>query len=263
MKKSKGRYQTRAILTPIRTTILKNFLGVFLVAFIAMFSTLLDTKATFAAPIKIAIVGDSTVADYPAADLHRGWGQIFPSFIYAKSVSLKNFAVNGRSTKTFKSEGRWEKVLDYAPDFVFIQFGHNDSHAKGQAESTNAETDYGDNLREYVDSSLAHHAIPILVTPMHRGLWEKDGKSLTSELLPYAEAMRRVAAEKEVTLIDLYALSGRTFETMGHDSLESVFVDPAADHTHFNEKGARLLARLVAMEATRLVPALNAYLVVS
>src|SRR3954469_12669155 len=62
-------------------------------------------------PVRIAIVGDSTVADYKLDDPHRGWGQLFPEFIDTGHVSVQNFAVNGRSTKTFKSEGRWESVL--------------------------------------------------------------------------------------------------------------------------------------------------------
>jgi len=213
--------------------------------------------------IRIAIVGDSTVADYKLDDPHRGWGQLFPEFIDARRVSIQNFAVNGRSTKTFKSEGRWERVLAFKPDYIFIQFGHNDSHAKDRPESTDAETDYSRYLREYVESASAQGATPILVTPMHRGTWEKDGRHLTQELLPYADAMGRVAKEKRVTLIDLFSLSAKTFEQLGSEQLKTLFAFPDTDKTHFNEKGARLLAALVARETARRVPTLKTYLKVT
>lgn len=204
--------------------------------------------------VRIAIIGDSTVADYKLGDPQRGWGQLFTEFVDPNRATIKNFAVNGRSTKTFKLEGRWEPVLDFKPDYIFIQFGHNDSHAKGRPESTDAQTDYTTYLEDYVTSARAHGAIPILVTPMHRGTWEKDGHHLTQELLPYAAAMRRVAQEKRAPLVDLYALSENAFEKLGPDELNTLFAVPTADHTHFNEKGARVLASLVAEAAGRAIP---------
>ena len=210
--------------------------------------------------VRIAIVGDSTVADYKPDDPHRGWAQLFPEVVVAGRVVVHNFAVNGRSTKTFKSEGRWEPVLEFEPNYIFIQFGHNDSHAKGRPEATDAATDYSDYLREYVESARAQGATPILVTPMHRGTWDKDGRHLTQELLPYAEAVRRVAREKRVPLVDLYALSERAFERLGAEQLKTLFAFPETDRTHFNERGARLLAGLVAAETARRVHALKKYL---
>ena len=210
--------------------------------------------------LRIAIVGDSTVADYALDDPQRGWGQLFPELVDQKRVTIKNSAVNGRSTKTFKLEGRWEPVLDFKPDYIFIQFGHNDSHAKGRPESTDPQTDYATHLEDYVTSARAHGATPILVTPMHRGTWDKDGRHLTQELLPYADAMRRVAKEKRAPLIDLYILSENAFEKLGAEELNNLFAVPATDHTHFNERGARLLASLVAKDAVILVPALKKYL---
>ncbi|MDR3710656.1 MAG: rhamnogalacturonan acetylesterase [Capsulimonadaceae bacterium] len=213
-----------------------------------------------AAPVRVAIAGDSTVCDYPLTDPHRGWGQLLPLFVDTKRVAIENFAAGGRSTKTFMSEGRWDKLLASKPNFVFIQFGHNDSHAKSQPEATDADGDYSAYLREYVDSARAIGAAPILVTPMHRGLWDKEGTHLTTELLPYAAAMRRVAEEKNVPLVDLYATSGVAFEKLGKDGLDTLFAFPAQDRTHFNKQGARLLAGLVVEETERVVPALKSYL---
>src|SRR5262249_27214763 len=139
------------------------------------------------AVVRIALVGDSTVADYKLEDPQRGWGQLFPEFVDAKRATIKNFAVNGRSTKTFKLEGRWEPIFDFQPNYIFIQFGHNDSHPKERPEATDAATDYTTYLEDYVTSGRAHGAEVILVTPMHRGNWAADGKHLTQELLPYVE----------------------------------------------------------------------------
>jgi len=213
-----------------------------------------------AAPIHIAIAGDSTVADYKADDPHRGWGQLFPEFVVPESVTVQNFAANGRSTKTFQSEGRWANTLAAKPDYVFIQFGHNDSHAKDRPESTDAATDYRDFLRDYVKTARAQGAVPILVTPMHRGQWQPDGVHLTQELLPYADAMRQVAREENVPLIDLYARSEAAFEKLGSIDLKTLFAVPETDRTHFNAKGARLLAEIVAEESIAAVPGLKPYL---
>jgi lysophospholipase L1-like esterase len=221
-------------------------------------AALADTNA--AATIRIALVGDSTVADYSKpGDPHRGWGQLFPEFVDTNLVTVQNFAINGRSTKTFKSEGRWEEVLAFKPDYVFIQFGHNDSHAKDKPESTDAKTDFTSNLVGFVESAKAQGAVPILVTPMRRGKWMSDGRHLRQELLPYAEAMRAVASTEKVPLVDLYAMSEKAFETMTDEQLATIFAIPATDRTHFNEKGARLLAGMVVKETSRLVPALKPY----
>jgi len=210
--------------------------------------------------IRIALVGDSNVADHlKPGDVHRDWGQVFPEFVDTNRVAVQNFAVNGRSTKTFKNEGRWDKVLAFKPDYVFVQFGHNDSHAKDRPEATDAKTDFTSNLVEYVETAKGQGAIPILVTPMHRGKWTNDGHHLTQELLPYAEAMRSVASKENVPLIDLYAMSEKTFVAMADDQLATLFAIPATDRTHFNEKGARLLAEMVAKDASRQLPALKPY----
>ena len=212
------------------------------------------------AVLRIAIVGDSTVADYKSDDPQRGWGQFFPEFVDRQHVTVRNFAVNGRSTKTFKNEGRWTDVLAFNPNYIFIQFGHNDSHAKDRPESTDAKTDYSAYLREYVESAHKQGATAILVTPMHRGKWDQSGQHLTQELRPYVEAMRQVAHEKNAPLIDLYTSSERAFEQLGVEGLKTLFAQPTTDQTHFNEKGARLLANLVIEGTDRAVPALKIYL---
>lgn len=152
-----------------------------------------STGADAPREVRIAVIGDSTVCEYPATSNIRGWGHFLaPSF--QAHVRVINLAKSGRSTKTFIKEGLWTKTLAEKPDLVLIQFGHNDSHAKDRPESTDAATDYRDFLRRYVDEARAGGATPVLVTPMHRRSFDKDGK-VTQELLPYADAMKAVAKE--------------------------------------------------------------------
>ena len=198
-----------------------------------------------AAKLTIVIIGDSTVCNYPAESPSRGWGQ-FIAERFGDNVRVANHAASGRSTKTFIAEGRWKRALAEMPDFVLIQFGHNDSHGPAKPESTDAATDYRDFLRRYVDESRAAHATPIFITPMHRRNFDADGK-LQDILQPYADAMKAVAAEKKVPLIDLHTSSGALFRELGKDRCPELANAPK-DFTHFNEKGARAMADLVMKE---------------
>jgi lysophospholipase L1-like esterase len=209
--------------------------------------------------IKIAIAGDSTVSDASPGEPNPqpGWGQLLPVYVDEKRVKITNFAKAGRSTKTFKSEGRWAKLLASHPDYVYIQFGHNDSHAKEKPEATDAATDYTAYLREFVQTARAQNAKPLLVTPMHRALWDKTTGHLTRELLPYADATRAVAREMKVPLIDLYARSETAYESMGLEKVRPFLARNGDDRTHFVEAGAKLMAGFVAQETARVVPRLR------
>lgn len=204
-------------------------------------------------PLRIVILGDSTVCDYPADSPIRGWGQLLGEG-FKKAVAIRNVAVSGRSTKTFITEGRLKKALEVPADFALIQFGHNDSHGKDRPESTDAATDYKEFLRTYIDSFQKAGTQPILVTPMHRRTFTK-GK-LTEELRPYAEAMKAVAEEKKVPVVDLYTLSGELFEKLGDEGSADLSCSPK-DRTHFSEKGARAMARLVLGELAKIEPRLR------
>ena len=109
------------------------------------------------APLRIVLVGDSTVASYPEPPADRpsltGWGQVFDEF-FSDRVTVLNHAVSGRSSKSFLGEGLWSKALEAKPDYVFIQFGHNDQPGKGE-RSTDANTDYQDYLRRYITDARA------------------------------------------------------------------------------------------------------------
>jgi lysophospholipase L1-like esterase len=204
-------------------------------------------------PLRLAIIGDSTVCEYPSEHACRGWGQYIQDY-FKDTVRVINLARSGRSTKTFINEGLWTKTLEAKLDILLIQFGHNDSHASDRPESTSAAADFPDYLRRYIDEARAAGATPILVTPVQRRTYGSDGK-LDNSLLAYANAMKAVAAEKTVKVIDLNASSGRLYEQLG-TAANDVVANAAQDRTHFNEEGARLMAHLVMQELTQVEPRL-------
>jgi lysophospholipase L1-like esterase len=204
-------------------------------------------------PIKLAIVGDSTACVWPLNDPRRGWGMYLQDD-FTSAVQVLDLAQSGRSTKTFIGEGWWAKTLAERPDLVLIQFGHNDSHAATMPESTRADGDFKDYLRQYIDQSRSAGAVPVLVTPVARRTLGRDGK-LVNDLAAYADAMKAVAAEKQVALIDLNASSGRLYERLGGDP-NMIVTNSIEDRTHFSEKGARMIERLVLADLIVAVPEL-------
>ncbi|EIP96494.1 lysophospholipase L1-like esterase [Opitutaceae bacterium TAV1] len=212
------------------------------------------------APVRLALIGDSTVCDYNSTSAKRGWGQLLPEFL-PKGTQITNLARGGASTKTFPPD-RWQRVLASRPDYVLIQFGHNDSHAKDKPESTDAATDYRDNLCRYVREARDAGIKPVLVTPVRRRLY-KNGHP-TTELARYADAMKAVTTGLGVSLIDLHATSGELFDRLGEDGSEAFTVNKPdnadrpglGDRTHFTETGAREVARLVAAGLAGIEPRL-------
>jgi len=203
-------------------------------------------------PLRLVLIGDSTVCNYTDADpAHRhGWGMHIQQY-FKSELTVSNLALSGRSTKTFIQQGHWDEALKEKPDIVLIQFGHNDSHASTAPEATNAATDFRDYLRKYIDDTRAIGGVPILVTPMCR-------RSTTDALAPYADAMKAVAAEKHVALIDLHASSARLYQQLGPDAVAEL---EGGDHTHFNAKGAEAMAKLVMDEFPVVAPQVKAYLI--
>ncbi len=203
--------------------------------------------------IKIVLVGDSTVTD------RAGWGHGFKLFL-GDQIDCVNVAVGGRSSKSFIDEGKWADALALKGNYYLIQFGHNDQPGKGPARETDPRTTYRSYMSRYVDDVRAIGAIPVLVTSLTRRSFE--GKRINSTLTPYVEAVKALAAEKRVAVVDLHALSIEQAETMGE--LAWAAFSPrdtagAVDRTHLNAKGSILIAPLVVSELRRAVPALAAH----
>ena len=143
-------------------------------------------------PIRIVLVGDSTVTD------DSGWGAGFKRLATDK-VEIVNTAANGRSSKSFIDEGRWAEALARRGQYYLIQFGHNDEPGKGPERETDPKTTYRANMARYVDDARAIGATPILVTSLIRRLYKDDGTIRTTQT-PYVEVVRTLAAEKKVPL---------------------------------------------------------------
>lgn len=209
-------------------------------------------------PVTVYLIGDSTVADKPLDDNpERGWGQILPQYFDA-NVIVKNHAVNGRSTKSFIDEGRWDAVLKElkANDWLFVQFGHNDEKSEDPTRYAAANTDYRTNLMRFVNEARAKNAKVLLITPVMRRRFDDAGKFFDTHG-EYPAAVRRVAQELKVPLFDLHQKSRAVIEQHGVEGSKKIFLHFGANHfekikdgkkddTHFSEYGASLMASLVA-----------------
>jgi len=131
--------------------------------------------ATIEKKPRIFLIGDSTIAN-KAAEVapETGWGMIFPQYI---DLEVNNHAVNGRSTKSFRTLGHWAKVFEQLQpgDWVFIQFGHNDSKESDTSRYAAPHTDYRKNLVRYINEIRSKGAKPLLITPVMRRKFDEQG----------------------------------------------------------------------------------------
>jgi pectinesterase len=208
------------------------------------------------ARIKIVLVGDSTVTD------NAGWGLGFKQFL-TDGAECINTAQGGRSSESFRREGRWTNALALKGDYYLIQFGHNNEPGK-PGRSTDMPT-FVSNMVSYVEEVQAIGAKPVLVTPLTRRQWDKanPGK-IKSSLAPYAEEVRKIATAKHIPLVDLQARSIELCESLGPEKCLE-FSPPKIvdgtntggfDGTHLNAKGHVLFARLVVEELRKAAPEL-------
>jgi lysophospholipase L1-like esterase len=174
----------------------------------------MDSSAT----IKVVLVGDSTVA------VESGWGPGFCAHVVS-AANCVDMAASGRSSKSFIDEGLWQKALAERGQFYFIQFGHNDQK-DSPALHTDPGTSFKVNLRQYISDVQKLHAVPVLVTPLSRRNY-KDGQLIVDPLHDYAAAMREVAAEEHIPLIDLYQFSRTLLESMTQEQADQF---DATDH---------------------------------
>lgn len=131
-----------------------------------------------------------------------------------------------------------------------VQFGHNDNHGKERPESTDAKTDYKDYLRQYVKAFKKTGTKVIFVTPMCRMTFRKDG-TLADRLQPYADAMKEVAVEQHCPVLDLHSASKKLFTKTGSDKCVGIYGVRSEDRSHFSEKGAEEMVKIIIKELKR------------
>jgi lysophospholipase L1-like esterase len=244
----------------------------------ALFFTLaLFIVTAFVRPAKkitIFMAGDSTMSvKETVAFPETGWGMPFVHF-WDSTVTVINKAKNGRSTKTFISEGLWKSIMDNAKagDFIFIQFGHNDE-AKEKLERYTTPAEFSTNLEKFVKESRLKGAIPVLFTPVSRRRFDSTGKVVYTHEI-YSALTEKVARENNVTLIDMDTRSRELYQQFGPEDSKLLFLqlkpgehpnypDGKIDNTHFNELGARLIAQIALKEIRNALPELNARVVVA
>lgn len=243
---------------------------------------------------KIILVGDSTTA------VQSGWGSSFCSHHVSSFIACLNLARGGRSSYSYRAEGSWDIALAemkagaYDRTWVLVQFGHNDQPGK-PGRSTDLATEFPANMRRYVEEIRAAGARPVLVTPLTRRMF-RDGR-LDDDLAPWADAIRKIAKEMDVPLVDLHARSvaavqalgpvqsmrfaeiapvswmvaaAQTGTTVDHEvpAMPEVPPDPTGrpplgqpkwqfDYTHLGVEGADFFAAIVADELSRAVPELR------
>ena len=223
---------------------------------LALLSWLAVVRPTPPHKTKVYLIGDSTMARKILATFpETGWGMPLVTF-FDTTVVVDNRAQNGRSTRTFMAEGRWQPVVDALQpgDYVFIQFGHNDESAVNQERYTSPE-DYRRNLSKFVAEARGKKGIPVLLTPVTRRYFDQQGR-IRETHAAYSAATRAVAQASKVLLVDMDELSRALLQKLGDENSKLLFMQLAPgdhpnyplgrnDNTHFNELGARLMAQLV------------------
>ena len=190
------------------------------------------------------LAGDSTVTDQAVVPW-ASWGQMLPRF-FADDIAVANQAESGETLKSFVTELRLDKLLSTVEpgDWVMIQFGHNDQKTQWPQTYAEAATTYRSWLRTYIAEVRRRGATPILVTSPERRNFDATGH-IEPSLAEYAEAVRAVAREESVAVIDLNPMSVRFYEALGPEVSPHAFADEGRDKTHHNEYGAYALARMV------------------
>ncbi|MDR1336334.1 MAG: rhamnogalacturonan acetylesterase [Tannerella sp.] len=226
--------------------------------------------ATQSQPVRIFLAGDSTMATqqeyrtvtdsatgqkFEETMPMKGWGQMLPDFFNQKDVVILNKALNGRSSLSYRTEGHWDKMIAQVKkgDYVVIEFGHNDESQQKVGRYSTPE-DYRKNLERYLDEVQAKGAVPILCTPIARRKFDKRDKFVDTHGV-YTDAVREIARERKVLLVDMESASRKLIEEYGVEKsrelffhiqpgINKIFPNGREDNTHFSEKGARIMAKL-------------------
>lgn len=221
-------------------------------------------------PVTIFMIGDSTMANKPLEkqNQERGWGQALPEHLQGDIV-VDNHAVNGRSTKSFIDEGRWDKVIGMVQpgDYVFIQFGHNDEKAD-EKRHTDPQTTFKANLQRFVRGTKAKGGIPVLYNSIVRRKFV-DG-ILTDTHGEYINVPEQVAKAEGCIFIDANWYTHQLVQAYGEEVSKRLFMwiepgkyefcpDGKHDDTHLNIQGANLISDILIHGTIEKVPALAKY----
>ena len=208
--------------------------------------------------VRIELIGDSTQTD------NAGYGRGFCANL-TSAVDCLNLAKGGASTKTFRRDGFWATGLATKPAYMLIQFGHNDEVSAEHNDRQVPIDGYRQNLRNFIAEARDHGIQPVLVTPLTRRYFGQDGK-IHSDLTAYAEAMKRVAVELRVPLIDLQTESIAYLDRVGETEGNKLGITKndkdgkvVWDKTHLNWKGSYIFGRMVAERLGKAVPDLASY----
>ncbi len=214
---------------------------------------------------RVFIAADSTAASYgPDRAPQAGWGQALQSWLDPAQWQVRNHAVGGRSARSFIDEGRLEAIAAElrAGDVLLIQFGHNDAKLEDPTRYTDPDHDYPRFLSRYIALARGKGATPVLVTPVARLLYDFGALLDTHGL--YTQAVKRVAAEQQVPLIDLNASSMAWIRALGEQGAQPYFMfvpgQGKADGTHFSLAGATAVACQVMRGWVQLQPEMGAAL---
>jgi rhamnogalacturonan acetylesterase len=223
--------------------------------------------ATFKQKPVLYIIGDSTVknGDGKKSNQQQGWGSFLDTFFDTTKITISNQAIGGRSSRTFLTDGRWEKIMrELKPgDFVLMQFGHNDdwplddtARARGTIKGIGEESKeifnpikkqkevvytYGWYIRKFANETREKGAIPIICSPVPRYNW-KDGKVVRNNQ-SYGLWAKQVAEQTQSDFIDLNEMIAMEYERLDSTKVRTFF---PADNTHTNTEGAILNASKVA-----------------
>jgi lysophospholipase L1-like esterase len=219
--------------------------------------TMLISLNCFAQKTTVYTIGDSTMADKikPEENPETGWGQVLPLF-FNSDVIIDNRAVNGRSTRSFIDEKKWEAIYTVLKpgDYVFIQFSHNDEKIADSTRYTNPHTTYRHNLIRFVNESREKGAIPVLFTSIARRNFNENGV-LVGTHGDYPLETRLVAQELKVPFVDLEYYSELLEASYGPEKSKalhlhfkpaeiSYYPEGKSDDTHLSKKGALAIAGL-------------------
>ncbi len=246
------------------------------IVLLAALTVAAGAHAAALAPIRVILVGDSTIAT------GNGYGDALCARFRPEAACV-NLAANGRSSKSFRAEGRWDKVREllrdggddggndggkFSAQYVLVQFGHNDQ--PGKRHATDLVAEFPENMARYAADVRALGGVPVLVTPLTRRTFR--GPYLRDTLAPWGAATRNAAARERVALLDLNTASAQAVQAMGQAGADTLAVEPPAapdpagnkvknafDWTHLGPMGAAFFGAMVAKELAQAVPAIAPY----